>query len=115
MIRQVLQHSAPSSARSLRSNSSSCSATTPGEDRALERDRFARFTSDLAQKIDNEEEGRLAMVVQLFHLQLKALDKKVREKMRFLKTHENEKPPGWCEKRTKQLKMRAGAERAEIE
>eukprot|EP00929_Paragymnodinium_shiwhaense_P036835 TRINITY_DN19700_c0_g1_i1.p1 TRINITY_DN19700_c0_g1~~TRINITY_DN19700_c0_g1_i1.p1 ORF type:complete len:3394 (+),score=752.34 TRINITY_DN19700_c0_g1_i1:173-10354(+) len=112
-----LQHSAPSSTRSLRSNSSSSSAagSVASNDRALESDRFTRFTCDLAKKIDKEEDARADMVEQLFKLQQKALEKKVREKLRHLNTMDSERSPRWVEKRTRKVRMRAEAEHAEIE
>ncbi|CAE8672552.1 unnamed protein product, partial [Polarella glacialis] len=70
-----MNHSAPSSTRSLQSNSSSSSACA-SNDRAMEGDNFTRFTCDLAKKIDKEEEARASMVEQLFRLQQKALEKK---------------------------------------
>eukprot|EP00931_Biecheleriopsis_adriatica_P064778 TRINITY_DN3947_c0_g2_i2.p1 TRINITY_DN3947_c0_g2~~TRINITY_DN3947_c0_g2_i2.p1 ORF type:complete len:3759 (-),score=912.49 TRINITY_DN3947_c0_g2_i2:186-11462(-) len=109
-----MQHSAPSSTRSLQSNSSSSSAAA-SNDRAMEGDRFTRFTCDLAKKIDKEEEARASMVEQLFRLQQKALEKKVREKLRHLKVMEAERSPRWVEKRMRKVRMRAEAENAEIE
>lgn len=111
----TMQHSAPSSTRSLRSNSSSSSSAAASNDRAMESDRFVRFTCDLANKIDKEEEARASMVEQLFRLQQKALEKKVREKLRHLQAMEEEKSPRWLEKKRKKVRMRAEAEHAEIE
>eukprot|EP00928_Gymnodinium_smaydae_P056961 TRINITY_DN4023_c0_g1_i5.p1 TRINITY_DN4023_c0_g1~~TRINITY_DN4023_c0_g1_i5.p1 ORF type:complete len:2876 (-),score=422.32 TRINITY_DN4023_c0_g1_i5:253-8880(-) len=106
--------SALSSTRSLESNSSSSSAAA-SNDRVLESDRFTRFTCDLAKRIDKEEEARISMVEQLFRLQHKALEKKVREKLRHLNAMESEKSPRWVEKRMRKVRMRAEAEHAEIE
>lgn len=109
-----LQHSAPSSTRSLGSNSSS-SSSAAASNAALESDRFTRFTCDLAKKIVVDEEARASMVEQLFRLQQRALEKKVREKLRHLKAMETEKSPRWVEKRMRKIRMRAEAEHAEIE
>merc|ERR550534_2352648 len=100
------QYSAPSSTRSLQSNSSSSSSAVASNDRGLESDRFTRFTCDLAKRIDKEEEVRASMVEQLFRLQAKALEKKTREKMRHLKAIEAEKSPRWMEKRLRKVRMR---------
>jgi len=78
-------------------------------------DRFTRFTCDLAKRIDKDEEVQASMVEQLFHLQQKALEKKVREKKRQLKAMEAEKSPRWVEKRMRKVLMQAEAEHAEIE
>jgi hypothetical protein len=83
----------------------------------MESDRFTRFTCDLAKKIDKEEEARASMVEQLFRLQQKALEKKVKEKMRQLSVMEtdSQKSPRWIDKRIKKVRMKAEAENAEIE
>ncbi|CAE8642793.1 unnamed protein product, partial [Polarella glacialis] len=81
----------------------------------MEGDNFTRFTCDLAKKIDKEEEARASMVEQLFRLQQKALEKKVREKLRHLKAMETERSPRWVEKRVRKVRMRAEAENLEIE
>eukprot|EP00746_Dinoflagellata_sp_MGD_P006678 gnl/MRDRNA2_/MRDRNA2_113123_c0_seq1.p1 gnl/MRDRNA2_/MRDRNA2_113123_c0~~gnl/MRDRNA2_/MRDRNA2_113123_c0_seq1.p1 ORF type:complete len:2404 (-),score=572.50 gnl/MRDRNA2_/MRDRNA2_113123_c0_seq1:86-6589(-) len=118
---QGTQHSAPSSTRSLHSaiSSSSSAVGSNGNEGALAGDRFSQFTMGLASKIDQEEEARVKMVEQLFRLQQKALEKKVKEKLRVLKSssieHCGQKSPRWVEKRVRQVKMRADAEHADIE
>uniref|UniRef100_A0A7S1AVJ9 DUF4378 domain-containing protein n=1 Tax=Noctiluca scintillans TaxID=2966 RepID=A0A7S1AVJ9_NOCSC len=109
------QHSAPSSTRSLYSNSSTSSSAVASNDRVLENDHFTKFTCDLAKKIDQEDEARASMVEQLFRLQQRALEKKVREKMRHLESMEVEKSSRWVEKRMRKARKQAEAEHAELQ
>ncbi|CAD7928475.1 unnamed protein product [Amoebophrya sp. A120] len=116
--------SAPSSSRSVVSNSSSNVGELGGRfalganallDSSMENDNFSRFISILSTKLDEEEESRRRIEDELYDIQKSALDKRAKAKIEEIQQSSVFRSPRWVERKMKSIRTQADRLRTDLE